>query len=180
HFKAVNDTLGHAMGDAVLKQVSARLWGTTRETDVLARLGGDEFSLLLKPIDGPREAALVAERIVKAIAAPFAISGHQITIGASVGIAVAPGDGTTTDALMKNADLAAYRAKSEGRSTYHFFEPAMDAALQRRRSIEVGLRTALQGGEFRLAFQPLVGLAENRIVCFEALLRWDHPERGTI
>jgi len=180
HFKAINDTLGHAMGDAVLKQVSARLWGTTRETDVLARLGGDEFFLLLKPIEGPREAALVAERIVKAIAAPFSISGHQIAIGASVGIAVAPGDGTTTDALMKNADLAAYRAKSEGRSTYHFFEPAMDAALQRRRSIEVGLRTALQGGEFRLAFQPLVGLAENRIVCFEALLRWDHPERGTI
>jgi diguanylate cyclase (GGDEF)-like protein len=180
HFKAVNDTLGHAMGDAVLKQVSARLWGTSRETDVLARLGGDEFALLLKPIDGPREAALVAERIVKAIGTPFNITGHQIMIGASVGVALAPGDGSTTDALMKNADLACYRAKSDGRSTYHFFEPGMDAALQRRRSIEAGLRTALAQKELRLAFQPLVGLAENRITCFEALLRWEHPERGAI
>ena len=180
HFKAVNDTLGHAIGDALLKQVSARLWGTTRESDVLARLGGDEFSLLLKPIEGPREAAAVAERIVKAIAAPFQIGGHQVIISASVGIAMAPGDGTTTDALMKNADLAAYRAKAEGRSTYHFFEPGMDAALQRRRVIESGLRTALGNGEFQLAFQPLVGLAQNRVTCFEALLRWDHPERGAI
>jgi len=180
HFKAVNDTLGHAMGDAVLKQVSARLWGTTRETDVLARLGGDEFCLLLKPIDGPREAATVAERIVKTIAAPFSIAGQQILIGASVGVALAPGDGITTDALMKNADLATYRAKSEGRSAYHFFEPGMDAALQRRRGIEAGLRTALADREFRLAFQPLVGLKENRITCFEALLRWDHPQRGAI
>jgi diguanylate cyclase (GGDEF)-like protein len=180
HFKAINDTLGHAMGDAVLKQVSARLWGATRESDVLARLGGDEFSLLLKPIDGPRDAALVAERIVKAIATPFTIAGHQIMIGASVGVALAPGDGSTTDALMKNADLACYRAKSDGRSTYHFFEPGMDAALQRRRSIEAGLRTALAHKELRLAFQPLVGLAENRVTCFEALLRWEHPERGAI
>jgi diguanylate cyclase (GGDEF)-like protein len=180
HFKAINDTLGHAMGDAVLKQVSARLWGTTRETDVLARLSGDEFSLLLKPLDGPREAAFVAERIVKAIGAPFTVAGQQIMIGASVGVALAPGDGTTADALMKNADLACYRAKSDGRSTYHFFEPGMDAALQRRRSIEAGLRTALAHNELRLAFQPLVGLPENRITCFEALLRWEHAERGAI
>jgi diguanylate cyclase (GGDEF)-like protein len=180
HFKAINDTLGHAMGDAVLKQVSARLWGTTRETDVLARLSGDEFSLLLKPIDGPREAAFVAERIVKAIGAPFTVAGQQIMIGASVGVALAPGDGTTADALMKNADLACYRAKSDGRSTYHFFEPGMDAALQRRRSIEAGLRTALVHNELRLAFQPLVGLPENRVTCFEALLRWEHAERGAI
>jgi diguanylate cyclase (GGDEF)-like protein len=180
HFKAINDTLGHAMGDAVLKQVSARLWGTTRETDVLARLSGDEFSLLLKPIDGPREAALVAERIVKAIGAPLTVAGQQIMIGASVGVALAPGDGTTADALMKNADLACYRAKSDGRSTYHFFEPGMDAALQRRRSIEAGLRTALAHNELRLAFQPLVGLPENRITCFEALLRWEHADRGAI
>ena len=180
HFKGINDTLGHAMGDAVLKQVSARLWGTTRETDVLARLGGDEFSLLLTPIEGPREAAMVAERIVKAIAAPFSINGHHILIGASVGIAMAPGDGITTDELMKNADLAAYRAKSDGRSTYHFFEPGMDATLQQRRVIESGLRMALQNEELRLVFQPLVGLKENRITCFEALLRWDHPEHGAI
>jgi len=123
---------------------------------------------------------MVAERIVKAIAAPFSINGHQILIGASVGIAMAPSDGITTDALMKNADLAAYRAKSDGRSTYHFFEPGMDATLQQRRVIETGLRMALQNQEFRLVFQPLVGLRENRITCFEALLRWDHPEHGAI
>jgi diguanylate cyclase (GGDEF)-like protein len=180
HFKAINDTLGHAVGDAVLKQVSARLLNATRETDMLARLGGDEFSLLLRPIDGPAAAAEVADRMVKAIAAPFSISGHEISIGASIGIAVAPSDGISADALMKNADLAVYRAKSDGRSTYNFFEPAMDAALQKRRAIEAGLRTALQNGEFRLAMQPLVGIRENRITCFETLLRWDHPLRGAI
>jgi diguanylate cyclase (GGDEF)-like protein len=174
HFKSVNDTLGHAIGDKVLKQASARLWGTTRETDLLARLGGDEFSLLLRPIDKPSDAAIIAERIVKTMTSPFAIDGHQITIGASVGIAIAPQDGETTDILMKNADLALYRAKSEGRSTYHFFEKEMDAAIQKRRSIEVGLRAALQLNELRVVFQPLVGLKENRVTCLEALLRWNH------
>jgi diguanylate cyclase (GGDEF)-like protein len=174
HFKSVNDTLGHSIGDKVLKQASARLWGTTRETDLLARLGGDEFSLLLKPIDKPSDAAAIAERIVKAMTQPFNIDGHQIAIGASVGIAIAPQDGETTDVLMKNADLALYRAKSEGRSTYHFFEKEMDAAIQKRRTIENGLRAALQLNELRLVFQPLVGLAENKVTCLEALLRWTH------
>jgi diguanylate cyclase (GGDEF)-like protein len=180
HFKAVNDTLGHAIGDKVLKQVSARLWGATRETDILARLGGDEFSLLLKPIEKPSDAAAIAERIIKTMASPFSIDGHQVVIGASVGIAMAPADGETTDALMKNADLALYRAKSEGRSTYHFFEPGMDAKIQQRRVIESGLRLALARNELRLVFQPLIGLEENRITCLEALLRWEHPERGNI
>src|SRR3569832_1493172 len=114
HFKTVNDTLGHAIGDKVLKQVSARLWGTARETDLLARLGGDEFSLLLRPVEKPSDAAIIAERIVKTMTSPFTIDGHQIVIGASVGIAVAPQDGETADVLMKNADLALYRAKAEG------------------------------------------------------------------
>jgi diguanylate cyclase (GGDEF)-like protein len=174
HFKSVNDTLGHTIGDKVLKQASARLWGTTRETDLLARLGGDEFSLLLRPIDKPSDAAAIAERIVKTMTSPFSIDGHQIAIGASVGIAIAPQDGETTDVLMKNADLALYRAKSEGRSTYHFFEKEMDAAIQKRRSIEGGLRAALQLNELRVVFQPLVGLKENRVTCLEALLRWSH------
>jgi diguanylate cyclase (GGDEF)-like protein len=174
HFKSVNDMLGHSIGDKVLKQASARLWGTTRETDLLARLGGDEFSLLLRPIEKPSDAAAIAERIVKTMTAPFTIDGHQIAIGASVGIAIAPQDGETTDVLMKNADLALYRAKSEGRSTYHFFEKEMDAAIQKRRSIESGLRAALQVDELRLVFQPLVGLKENRVTCLEALLRWNH------
>ncbi|MEO5808086.1 EAL domain-containing protein [Devosia sp.] len=177
HFKAVNDTLGHAVGDELLKQASARLWGTTRESDVLARLGGDEFSLLIRPIESPEDAARVADRIIKAIAAPFLIAGQQIEVGASVGIAVAPNDGDKTDTLMKNADLALYKAKSEGRSTYHFFESGMDAALQQRRSIEAGLRLALQKQELRLVYQPLLGIAQNRVTCVEALLRWDHEDR---
>jgi len=180
HFKDVNDTLGHAIGDKVLKLVSARLWGTTRENDVLARIGGDEFSLLLRQVGKPADAASIAERITRVIAAPFSIDGHQIVIGASVGIAMAPADGETADQLIKSADLALYRAKSDGRSTYHFFERGMDQAIQLRRSIESGLRLALARQEFRLVFQPLVGLEENRVTCFEALLRWDHAERGTI
>ena len=177
HFKAVNDTLGHAVGDEVIKQASARLWGTTRETDVLSRLGGDEFALLMHPVENAADAARVADRIIKSISAPFVIGGQHIDIGASVGIAVGPGDGIKTDTLMKNADLALYKAKSEGRSTYHFFEAGMDAALQQRRSIEAGLRLALQRQELRLMYQPLLGLAENRVTCVEALLRWDHDER---
>jgi len=180
HFKEVNDTLGHAIGDKVLKQVSARLWGSTRENDVLARLGGDEFSLLLRGVEKPADAAAIADRITRTMSTPFSIDGHQITIGASVGIAMAPDDGTTTDQLMKNADLALYRAKAEGRSTFHFFERGMDQAIQHRRQIEAGLRQALARKELRLVYQPLVGLKEDRVTCLEALLRWDHAEKGTI
>src|SRR5690606_13825174 len=160
HFKAVNDTLGHAVGDEVIKQASARLWGTTRESDVLARLGGDEFALLMRPFEQVSDAAKVADRIIKAIGAPMFINGQQIDIGASIGIAVGPGDGINTDTLVKNADLALYKAKSDGRSTYHFFEAGMDAELQHRRSIEAGLRLALPRNELRLVCQPLSGLAE--------------------
>lgn len=177
HFKAVNDTLGHAVGDEVIKQASARLWGATRETDVLARLGGDEFALLLRPIDGADSAARVADRIIRSISAPMLIGGQHIEIGASIGIAVGPGDGVKTDTLVKNADLALYKAKSEGRSTYHFFEAGMDADLQQRRTIEAGLRLALQRDELRLVYQPLLGLQQNRVICVEALLRWDHEDR---
>jgi diguanylate cyclase (GGDEF)-like protein len=180
HFKSVNDTLGHSIGDKLLQQVSARLWGTTRENDTLARLGGDEFALLLRDVEKPADAAAIAERIVKVVSAPFSIAGHQLVIGASVGIAIAPQDGETAEELIKNADLALYKAKNEGRSTYHFFEPGMDAAIQRRRSIEAGLRLALAKGELRLVFQPLIGLQENRVTCLEALLRWDTADRGTI
>jgi len=179
HFKGVNDTLGHALGDKVLQQASARLWGTTRENDVLSRLGGDEYALLLRDIDNPADAASIAERIVRVMGQPFSIEGHQVVIGASVGIAMAPQDGETADDLMKNADLALYKAKNEGRSTFHFFEAGMDAAIQKRRSLEQGLRLALTRNELRLVYQPLVGLKENRVTCLEALLRWD-SERGTI
>ncbi|HEY9011369.1 MAG TPA: EAL domain-containing protein [Devosia sp.] len=180
HFKAVNETLGHAIGDKVLKQASARLWGSTRETDVLARLGGDEFALLLRPISKPEDAATIAERITRTMSTPFNIDGHQIELGASVGIALAPDDGSTADQLVKHADLALQRAKTEGRSTFHFFESGMDKAIQQRRVIEAGLRAALANNELRLVYQPLLGLKENRITCLEALLRWNHPVRGAI
>ena len=176
-FKHVNDSHGHSFGDRLLKQASARLWGTTRETDLLARLGADEFALLLKPIERPADAAAIAERIVRTMSAPFIIDRQQIVIGASLGIAMAPLDGDNADALMKSADMALHRAKAEGRGTFQFFERGMDAAIRTRREIEQGLRQAIQQGELRLEFQPLVGLALNRITCLEALLRWDSRER---
>jgi diguanylate cyclase (GGDEF)-like protein len=180
HFKAVNDTLGHSTGDQVLVTVAERLRECSRETDVVARLGGDEFAILIHSLEDPRDAATVAARIVRSMAKPMEIDGHQVAIGTSVGIALAPSDGQDAETLLKNADMALYRAKSEGRGNYHFFEKGMDEALQHRRMLEQGLRTALAGDEFRLMYQPLLNLADNRICCFEALLRWDHPERGVI
>ncbi len=180
HFKGVNDTLGHSIGDALLQAVALRLKSCAREVDVVARLGGDEFAVLQGALPLPEDAAVLASRIVNAIAEPFDVQGHHILIGASIGIAVAPADGRDAGTLMKNADLALYRAKGEGRGNYHFFEPGMDAAIQERRAIEVGLRLALSHNELRLVYQPLLSLTENRVTGVEALLRWDHPERGTV
>ena len=180
HFKGVNDTLGHSVGDAVLEAVAERLKASVREVDVVGRLGGDEFAVLQGSLASPEDAAVLARRIVEAIAEPFNVQGHHILIGASIGIAVAPADGRDTDTLMKNADLALYRAKGEGRGACRYFEPGMDAAIQERRTIEVGLRLALARGELRLVYQPLLNLENNRITGLEALLRWDHPERGTV
>jgi predicted signal transduction protein with EAL and GGDEF domain len=146
----------------------------------VARLGGDEFALLVGDLDGGKDAAAVAARIVKSLGDPMLVEGRQTTVGASVGIAVAPTDGLDAETLMKNADLALYRAKSEGRGNYHFFEKGMDQALQNRRFLEQGLKGGLARGEFRLVYQPLIDLEENRICCLEALLRWDHPERGLV
>jgi diguanylate cyclase (GGDEF)-like protein len=180
YFKGVNDTLGHAVGDAVLRNASRELLKCMRESDIVARLGGDEFAILTGHLEKPEDAAILAEKIVGKIAEPFDVEGHRILIGASVGIAVAPIDGEDGQSLLKNADLAMYRAKGEGRSTYHFYEKGLDAALQERRNMEVALRSALLRGEFRLMFQPLVNLVDNRVCSFEALLRWQHPERGLL
>ena len=180
HFKAVNDTFGHAAGDEVLVTVGQRLRQAARDTDVVARLGGDEFAVLVHTLDSPRDAAVIAERMVKSVAEPMQAGGHQVMIGTSIGIAMAPGDGEDAETLLKNADTALYRAKSEGRGNYHFFEKGMDEALQHRRMLEQGLKVALARGEFRLVYQPLIDLKANRICCLEALLRWDHPERGLI
>ncbi len=180
HFKSVNDLYGHGVGDAVLKQVSQRLLASCRESDIVARLGGDEFAVLQTALGSPQDAAALAERIVRAMSVPLRVHGQEILLGASVGIAVAPDDGADAETLMKNADLAAYRAKDDGRGTYHFFEPGMDAALQERLSFEMELRGALARNELALVFQPLYNLDDNRISGVEALLRWNHPERGLV
>jgi len=180
HFTAVNDQYGNAVGDKVLKQAAARLIGTTRGTDVLARLGADEFALLLRPILRPADAAAIADRIVKAMEVPFAVGGRQVSIGASIGIAMAPQDGETADALMTNAGMAVLRAKDEGRATFHFFERGMDETMRRRRDLELGLRRALDRSELRIEFQPIVSTSDDRITCLEALLRWDNAEGGEI
>jgi diguanylate cyclase (GGDEF)-like protein len=179
-FKAVNDTFGHPVGDKLLKIVADRLRGLARETDTIARMGGDEFVIVQAPIADPADATTLAQRIIALMSEPFDIDGHQAIIGASIGIAVGPGDGLSPDKLLRNADLALYRAKGDGRGTFRFFEPAMDLQMQTRRIMEQDLRKALPAGEFELYYQPVVNLASNDISGFEALIRWKHPERGMI
>ena len=179
-FKPVNDTLGHPVGDRLLAAVAGRLRALVRDGDMVGRLGGDEFAIIQCGIDRPEEAKTLAEQVVQAIAAPFEIDGHIIVVGTTVGIALVPGDGRDPDRLMRSADMALYRAKADGRGTFCFFEPGMDARLQNRRQIENDLRLALARGEFELFYQPVVTAASNRISGFEALLRWRHPVRGLV
>src|SRR6478672_8648292 len=179
-FKAVNDTFGHIAGDKLLKIVAGRLRGLVRDTDTIARMGGDEFVIVQGPIRDPAEATSLAQRIIALISEPYDIDGHQAVIGASIGIAVGPGDGLRPDKLLRNADLALYRAKGDGRGQFRFFEPAMDQQMQARRVMEQDLRKALAAGEFVLHYQPVVNLASNEISGFEALIRWNHPEKGMV
>jgi len=179
-FKEVNDTLGHPVGDALLQAVAGRLRDCVREVDTISRLGGDEFAIIQRARDPAPDSAALAARIQEAIEAPFDIDGHQVNVGTSIGIAIAPGDGDTPDELMKNADLALYRAKSDNGGTYHHFEPEMDRKMQERRRLEADLRKALVNGEFRLHYQPLLNIERNEVCGFEALIRWRHPERGNI
>jgi diguanylate cyclase (GGDEF)-like protein len=179
-FKAVNDTFGHPAGDKLLKIVADRLRALARETDTIARTGGDEFVIVQAPIADPSEATSLAQQIIEWMSEPYDIDGHQANVGASIGIAVSPGDGLTPDKLLRNADLALYRAKDDGRGTFRFFEPAMDEQMQTRRIMEQDLRKALSAGEFELYYQPVVNLESNEISGFEALLRWNHPERGLV
>ena len=178
-FKAVNDTFGHPGGDKLLRIVAERLRGLVGETDTIARMGGDEFAIVQATIADPAEATALAQRVIDALSEPYDIDGQQAVIGASIGIAVGPGDGSSPDKLIRNADLALYRAKSDGRGTFRFFEPEMDAQMQARRIMEQDLRKALPAGEFELYYQPVVNLASNEISGFEALIRWHHPEQGT-
>ena len=182
NFKVINDLLGHPIGDELLKSVALRLGACVRDTDCVARLGGDEFGILQvgQPELTASDVVSCARRIVESIGAPYAIRGHQIIIGASVGISVAPADSNDPDALLKNSEIALYRAKEEGRGTYRFFETGMDTRAQARRQLELDMRAALMRNEFEVYYQPIYNIETLRIVCFEALVRWNHPLRGMV
>jgi diguanylate cyclase (GGDEF)-like protein len=179
-FKGVNDTLGHPVGDLLLKAVAERLQSSVRDTDALARFGGDEFAIAQVEQDQPQAATALARRVIDCISMPYEIEGHQLVIGVSIGIAIAPNDGDEPDILLKNGDMALYRAKNDGRGTFRFFEPDMDARMQVRRRLELDLRRGLQHEEFELFYQPVLDLKCNQVSSFEALLRWRHPERGLV
>jgi diguanylate cyclase (GGDEF)-like protein len=178
-FKEVNDTLGHPIGDALLRQVAGRLRSTASERDIVARLGGDEFALLHYCRDSTTDSSCeLAQQIIAAIERPYRIEDNDIVISTSIGIAVAPTHGSDTDHLMKNADLALYSAKGEGPGTFRFFSPQMEKALQNRRHLEMDLRSGIKLGQFELYYQPQVQLDTGLIVAGEALMRWRHPEHG--
>ncbi len=179
-FKAVNDGLGHAAGDELLRQVANRLRQAVRRRDVIARLGGDEFAIIQTAIESPADSEALAERLVTMMADPFQLENHSVQIGTSVGVALIPGDATSSAALIKAADVALYKAKTDGRGAYRFFSPGMDEALQRRRELEAELRLAIGSEQFEVHYQPIQDLKTSATVCFEALLRWRHPQRGLI
>jgi diguanylate cyclase (GGDEF)-like protein len=179
-FKDVNDTMGHATGDALLEEVAARLKESVRESDLVGRLGGDEFAIVAEDINAPEDAMRLARRVCTALGESYHVNGHELATSASIGIALGPVDGEPSDALLKNADLALYRAKEDGRNTFRFFEPAMDAALQKRRRLEVDLRAALRKNQLYLDYQPQFDLETGRLSGYEALVRWWHPTEGEI
>jgi diguanylate cyclase (GGDEF)-like protein len=179
-FKEINDTLGHTLGDDMLKAVGDRLRHCLGERDMIARLSADEFAVLQATGEQPFAATSLAGTIIEAMSLPFDLNGQQITVGVSIGIAVSSGSGSRADELLKNADLALHRAKAEGGSTYRFFETGMDADMQARCKLQFDLRKALSNGEFELYYQPVVNLERNEIAGLEALLRWHHPERGRV
>jgi diguanylate cyclase (GGDEF)-like protein/PAS domain S-box-containing protein len=180
NFKTVNDTLGHGAGDKLLRAVAKRLRSILREEDVIARLNSDEFAIVQNGMTRPEDAGLLARRLLEAIADPFLLDGHCVVTAATVGIAMAPGDGEESDRLLKHATMAMSRAKSEARGSFAFFESEMDARAQKRRKIELDLRAAIQDEVLRPHYQPLIDLASGRITGFEALVRWPHPDRGMI
>ena len=179
-FKNVNDSFGHPIGDRLLKQVSERLRSEVRGDNLVARLGGDEFAIVLASDVSPNEASDFANRLIGVLSASYDIDGLEVVVGASIGIALSPGDGDTSEELMRNADMALYRAKSDGGGVHRFFEREMDRQAQTRRDMERDLRSAFANGEFELHYQPLVDIAADRISGFESLLRWQHPEKGMI
>jgi len=179
-FKSVNDALGHHIGDELLKLVGERLRGCTRELDIVARMGGDEFAIIMTQMDQAADAATLSKRIRDSVIRPYQIEGHQIVTDISIGISVAPMDAVDPHELLRNADMALYDAKADGRGTFRFFEPEMNTRMKARRELEMDLRKALATEQFELHYQPLVVLETNEVNGFEALVRWNHPLRGLI
>src|SRR6185312_636437 len=176
-FKTINDTLGHPIGDKLLKEVAGRLSAMIGPGDMITRFGGDEFVVLQTAAASREEAGALAERLATTLGEPFEIDGHRMDVGASIGITLAPQDGVQADELLKKADMALYAAKNDGGGDHRFFAAEMEKAAQDRRALELELRTALATEQFDLHFQPLVDLRTGQVVCCEALLRWTHPER---
>ncbi|HEX6099172.1 MAG TPA: EAL domain-containing protein [Thermoanaerobaculia bacterium] len=180
HFKVINDSLGHSVGDGLLREVARRLKEAVRDGDTVARVGGDEFTIVLQDVSHPREAAAVAQKVLRTVAEPMAIHGHRLFVTTSIGITVFPDDGTDAETLLKNADTAMYRAKAEGRNTFQMSTRELNRSTQERMTVENGLHVALEAGEFALLYQPQIDVETMSIVGMEALLRWRHPERGVI
>jgi diguanylate cyclase (GGDEF)-like protein len=179
-FKVVNDSLGHSVGDGLLRALAARLRECLKGGDKVARLGGDEFGIIQVAEQQPVGATALARRLLELVTQPVSIEGHQIYVGLSIGIAVASTSDRDPEQLLSNADMAMYSAKAQGRGTFRFFEPAMDVAARARRALEIDLRAALAGGEFEVYYQPLLSLKTEEVTGFEALLRWKHPQRGFV
>ena len=179
-FKYINDSLGHAIGDELLKSVSKRLLANVRGSDTVSRQGGDEFVILLSEIAYPEDAATSAQKLLLSLSAPHLLGGQELHIGGSIGISLYPADGTDTEMLIKNADTAMYHAKESGRNNFQFFTPAMNLKSVERQSLEGSLRCALERGEFLLDYQPKVNLETGEITGVEALIRWQQPNRGLI
>ncbi|WP_257167986.1 EAL domain-containing protein [Bradyrhizobium sp. SRS-191] len=179
-FKGINDSLGHHVGDELLKTIARRIESCLGPEDMVARLGGDEFAVLLTTVADQDEVMVAAREILETIRKPYRCLGHQLSTDASIGIALAPQDGVECDQLTKNADLAMYAAKAGGRHTFRFFEPSMDESARARLQLQQDLRRAIAESQFELHYQPLLGFTENVMTGCEALLRWRHPERGMV
>ena len=180
NFKTINDSLGHEVGDQLLKAVAGRLKTCVRAEDTVARLGGDEFVLVLEGADQIQDIAGAAQKTLDSLAGPFTLDGHEVFAGASIGIAVHPADGRDADELLKNADTAMYRAKERGRNTYQFYTADMTTRVREYLALRTQLRRALEREELRLYYQPMVDLHGGQVMALEALVRWQHPDLGMI
>ena len=179
-FKVVNDTLAHVVGDRLLQEAANRLQASVREVDTVARLGGDDFTIILQDIAKAEDAAMVATKVIDSLGKPFLLDGHEAFIGASIGITIFPADGDSATILLRNADVAMYRAKDAGRNEYRFFTKAMEAQALNRMGLENDLRYALERNQLFVHYQPIVDFQSERVIYAEALLRWRHPTRGLV